>query len=167
VIAGGILGALWGLFGLVPAMPAVGGGHSHNDMFIAWEVVLCGAILGALLGPKVLGAMLRAFQRRRVEERRGLAEPASPSRLSPWIRCRGMGVWGVHYVGENWEFMCGNYVVAEKISPDGRRKVVVFQRDCGATTGFSTQVSLFATIERAAVSARARETLPRAPAAPR
>ena len=75
-IAGGILGALWGLFGLVPAMPAVGGGHSHNDMFIAWEVVLCGAILGALLGPKVLGAMLRAFQRRRVDRLNGVVSPS-------------------------------------------------------------------------------------------
>lgn len=38
--------------------------------------------------------------------------------------------------------MCGNEVLAEYPSPDGRLKAVVFQRDCGATTGFSTQVSI-------------------------
>ena len=33
-------------------------------------------------------------------------------------------------------------MVAEYMSPDGRTKLVVFQRDCGATTDFSTQASL-------------------------
>jgi len=37
---------------------------------------------------------------------------------------------------------CGNDVLAEHASPDGRWKAVVFQRDCGATTDFSTQVSV-------------------------
>lgn len=37
---------------------------------------------------------------------------------------------------------CGNDVVSETNSPDGKFKVVVFERDCGATTGFSTQVSI-------------------------
>lgn len=38
--------------------------------------------------------------------------------------------------------VCGNEIVAEFPSPDGERRVVVFERDCGATTGFSTQASL-------------------------
>ena len=38
--------------------------------------------------------------------------------------------------------MCGNEVYTEVMSPNKERKVVVFQRDCGATTGFSTQVSI-------------------------
>lgn len=38
--------------------------------------------------------------------------------------------------------LCGNTVLAEAVSPDQRHKAVVFQRDCGATTGFSTQVSV-------------------------
>lgn len=38
--------------------------------------------------------------------------------------------------------LCGNRVLAEAVSPDQRLKAVVFQRDCGASTGFSTQVSL-------------------------
>ena len=37
---------------------------------------------------------------------------------------------------------CANELLAEVASPDGKWKAVVFQRGCGATTGFSTQVSL-------------------------
>ena len=37
---------------------------------------------------------------------------------------------------------CGNDKIAEIPSPDQNNKVVIFQRDCGATTGFSTQASL-------------------------
>lgn len=39
---------------------------------------------------------------------------------------------------------CRNDSVAEVRSPDGRRAAVLFQRDCGATTGFSTQISIVA-----------------------
>ena len=45
---------------------------------------------------------------------------------------------------------CVNEVREELVSPDGKRKIVVFSRNCGATTGFSTQASV---LERA-------ETLP-------
>ena len=38
--------------------------------------------------------------------------------------------------------MCGNEIVAESVSPDRRHKLVVFTRNCGATTGFSTQASI-------------------------
>lgn len=38
--------------------------------------------------------------------------------------------------------MCGNYVHKEYPSPDNSHKAVIFQRDCGATTGFSTQISI-------------------------
>ena len=38
--------------------------------------------------------------------------------------------------------MCGNEIFSESVSPKGNLKAVVFQRDCGATTGFSTQVSI-------------------------
>lgn len=43
--------------------------------------------------------------------------------------------------------MCGNYLHSESISPNGRYKAVIFQRDCGATTGFSTQISIVKTSE--------------------
>ena len=43
--------------------------------------------------------------------------------------------------------MCGNDIYSETLSPDGELKAVIFQRDCGATTGFSTQVSILDTDE--------------------
>ena len=39
---------------------------------------------------------------------------------------------------------CGNEILNEFVSPDHSKKLVVFQRDCGATTGFSTQASVLA-----------------------
>jgi len=38
--------------------------------------------------------------------------------------------------------LCGNGIHAEVHSPDHRYKAIVFQRDCGATTGFSSQISI-------------------------
>jgi hypothetical protein len=37
---------------------------------------------------------------------------------------------------------CGNEIMSELTSPDGAKKLVVFKRDCGATTPFSTQASI-------------------------
>jgi hypothetical protein len=38
--------------------------------------------------------------------------------------------------------ICKNEIYKEYISPDKALKAIVFQRDCGATTGFSTQISI-------------------------
>lgn len=38
--------------------------------------------------------------------------------------------------------MCGNQIITEHFSSDKKYKVVVFVRSCGATTGFSTQISI-------------------------
>ena len=38
--------------------------------------------------------------------------------------------------------LCGNEQISEHPSPDRSRKVVVFRRDCGATTGWSIHASL-------------------------
>ena len=38
--------------------------------------------------------------------------------------------------------LCGNEQLAQKKSPSGDLKVVVFQRSCGATTGYSIQSSI-------------------------
>ncbi len=43
---------------------------------------------------------------------------------------------------------CENELVGEHPSPDGQYKAVLFVRDCGATTGFSTQVSLLRSNEQ-------------------
>lgn len=37
---------------------------------------------------------------------------------------------------------CGNQVLRTVTAPDGRHAAAIFRRDCGATTGFSIQVSL-------------------------
>lgn len=39
-------------------------------------------------------------------------------------------------------FDCRNELAARIVSPGGAYEAVLFQRDCGATTGFSTQVSV-------------------------
>ena len=40
------------------------------------------------------------------------------------------------------EDMCASTVIEQYPSPSGKRKAVVFQMDCGASTGFSSQVSI-------------------------
>lgn len=37
---------------------------------------------------------------------------------------------------------CGNTVIKRSVSPDGQHSAVLFERNCGATTGFSTQISV-------------------------
>jgi hypothetical protein len=37
---------------------------------------------------------------------------------------------------------CQNTVASRSLAPDGALAAVLFQRDCGATTGFSTQISI-------------------------
>jgi hypothetical protein len=37
---------------------------------------------------------------------------------------------------------CGNEVISRVASPGGAYQAIIFERDCGATTGFSTQVSV-------------------------
>lgn len=37
---------------------------------------------------------------------------------------------------------CQNTILSSTTSPDGERHAVLFMRDCGATTDFSTQVSI-------------------------
>ena len=39
---------------------------------------------------------------------------------------------------------CGNTVASRLLSPDGKHAAILFERNCGATTGFSTQVSIVA-----------------------
>ncbi len=39
---------------------------------------------------------------------------------------------------------CQNEIIESHPSPDGAKKAVVFQRGCGATVGFNTQVSILA-----------------------
>lgn len=43
---------------------------------------------------------------------------------------------------------CGNEILSVTRSPDRNWRAVVFERSCGATTGFSTHVSVLAAGER-------------------
>ena len=43
--------------------------------------------------------------------------------------------------------LCGNNILLEKPSLDGRTKFLVFERNCGATTGFSIQGTLLDSAE--------------------
>jgi len=54
------------------------------------------------------------------------------------------GVAALLFVGCNklFEDMCGNEVLRTVPSPDGKVKAILFKRDCGATTGYSEQLSL-------------------------
>ncbi|WP_457418711.1 hypothetical protein [Roseateles sp. P5_E7] len=40
---------------------------------------------------------------------------------------------------------CGNEPIADATSPGGDLRAVVFSRNCGATTGFNTQISIVRT----------------------
>ncbi|MEO6720725.1 MAG: hypothetical protein ABIN67_10165, partial [Ferruginibacter sp.] len=43
--------------------------------------------------------------------------------------------------------MCSNTIDFTMVSPDGKKKIVMFDRDCGATTAGSTQISLLSSSE--------------------
>jgi hypothetical protein len=43
---------------------------------------------------------------------------------------------------------CQNQIISESASPDGQNSAILFQRDCGATTGFTTQISILPQGER-------------------
>jgi len=61
-----------------------------------------------------------------------------------WIAgtCLALALVSVIGLSSTLDSACANDVLAELPSPDGKNKAVVFQRDCGATTDFSTQVSV-------------------------
>jgi hypothetical protein len=44
-----------------------------------------------------------------------------------------------------WGDMCENSTIEEKLSPNKKFKAIIFTRDCGATTGYSTQLSIIET----------------------
>ena len=61
----------------------------------------------------------------------------------------GLLLLGAIAVGTFWWFlhstaqeMCGNEILSITDLIDHEARAIVFQRDCGATTGFSTQVSI-------------------------
>lgn len=68
-------------------------------------------------------------------------------RIIVWfgVMCVALAIIGAFLfwlVVREWPDLCGNEMISESLSPDGSRRLVVFERNCGATTGFTTQVSV-------------------------
>ena len=64
------------------------------------------------------------------------------------VLAAGAFVWFAHALSSAFDDMCGNQVLAEFPSPNRQMKAVIFERDCGATTDFSTQVSILPSKEQ-------------------
>jgi len=58
-----------------------------------------------------------------------------------------LSVVGLYFFIQSLPDMCANEVLAVYHSPNNKLRAVIFQRDCGATTGFSTQVSVLSSAE--------------------
>ncbi len=41
-----------------------------------------------------------------------------------------------------WDDVCGNHIYREVYSPDKRYKAVLFERNCGAPSGYTTHISI-------------------------
>ncbi|MEO8365711.1 MAG: hypothetical protein ABI538_05835 [Pseudoxanthomonas sp.] len=67
-----------------------------------------------------------------------------PAKILAWVAGPFLALLLVVEVADRFFIgsMCANDILAEVPSPDGAYKAIMFQRDCGATTGFSTQVSV-------------------------
>jgi hypothetical protein len=59
--------------------------------------------------------------------------------LSPWALALSAGGFGASSA------LCSNSVLSETLSPGAELKAIVFTRNCGATTAFSTPVSFLPT----------------------
>jgi len=71
--------------------------------------------------------------------------------MKPWIKRTILGlslaigftaIGGYIFLSTLFSNMCGNEVFSVVVSPNKKHKAVLFQRDCGATTEFSTQISI-------------------------
>lgn len=52
--------------------------------------------------------------------------------------------------------LCGEVVISETVSPNGMFKAVIFERDCGAATDFSTQVAIVRNVRTLGKKAKKR-----------
>jgi len=76
-------------------------------------------------------------------------EAARFRRTGIWLLCALIGATALLYAlgfaaDRVLSPACDNAVLSSSPSPDGRHKLVIFERSCGAASDFSTQVSLLA-----------------------
>lgn len=66
------------------------------------------------------------------------------------ILCGLVFILGLIYIISPFsaEDMCGNKISITEFSPNKKHKIVIFCRNCGATTDFSTQVSILKVDEK-------------------
>ena len=70
---------------------------------------------------------------------------ALPPCLIPTALVFGVGFMALRWLSDKaTDRFCGNTISQTIYSPDKKIKAVVFERDCGAITGYSTQVTLLA-----------------------
>lgn len=53
-----------------------------------------------------------------------------------------LGMGAATAISSWMDSLCGNTEISRVASPDGRHDAVLFERNCGATTGFATHLSL-------------------------
>jgi hypothetical protein len=58
------------------------------------------------------------------------------------LLCRAFAVVLLGVFSAGCSDPCRNTIIDTRTDPSGRMSAVLFQRDCGATTGFSTQISI-------------------------
>jgi hypothetical protein len=72
--------------------------------------------------------------------------------MSVWTKtlCIVVAVLVVAYLAGDLAFsgLCGNEVISTSVAPGGEMKAVLFIRNCGATTDYSTQISVVRSTER-------------------
>jgi len=75
-------------------------------------------------------------------KKRGLFRREAEFMTLSWVGGIAIGIGAAFVLPHLMRDPCGNTIVEALPSPDGSHKAVVFVRNCGATTDFSTQMSV-------------------------
>jgi len=60
--------------------------------------------------------------------------------VAKWVRLETLTCLSVLFCG--CEAPCSNHIMEQNTSPDGRHKIVLFSRECGATVQYNLQASI-------------------------
>jgi len=78
----------------------------------------------------------------KTKERRRFFQREAEFMAWSWVALIALGLLAGIVIPRLLKGPCSNTVIRTFPSPDGTLKAVVFLRDCGATTGFNTQISV-------------------------